>query len=165
MEEEMALRDGVDFIFVPSVDVIMEKACLVCTPTTIYVVMDRKLVNMGFWREVLTESTTYRSVTFNDKTPRQIIAEVLSSPDATQESVQRFFGDLIERWDAVKTYQLDRAKVMKVSKGWWIFPGGIHIKFQGDRVYTLVTSAIPKPFGPLVHAFYADTVARINATP
>ncbi|MCP4438639.1 MAG: hypothetical protein GY810_06805 [Aureispira sp.] len=151
----MAIIATKDYVFVPTVDIVMDKACFVGTKTHMYIVLDNVQVDRGFWIEALANDNLMEKMTFDGQAPKKYIAELLTQNNLNLEQLHSFFERFGQKWpDGVKIYDLSKAKTMKVKKGFWIFGGSIVIKFEGDMGFTLITNRIPRPNNVEVSTFY-----------
>lgn len=160
----MALTEGTDFVYVPVADRITEKVCLTGTKQRLYVVPDRKAVQQGFLADALSSTRTYESLKVGDKALREVIAEVLAHPATTLDGLHELFTELKAKWEPLQIIELGDLKRLKVSPGWWIFPGSILAKFEGDLGYTSVVTAIRRPHKVAVAEFYAEVVEQVNGS-
>ena len=152
----MPLLERSDYVYAPTVDIVMDKACLVGTKTHAYVVMDKVAVDRGFLTEVLSSDTLEESITMEGESVRNHVRHLLSHADTTLDTVSGFFEGLKERWkDGVHIYDLGKAKRIKANKGLWVMPGSMLVKFEGDMGYTIVATGIPKPHKVHFAEFYA----------
>jgi hypothetical protein len=151
----MALSLGEDYIFVPFIDVVMDKACMLCTQEKIYVVMDEVLAKDNFWRDVLTGVDRYNSITFGDRTPREVIADFCEHPEANLEEMDAMMKNISDQYkEGVRSYDLSKYK-MKVQKGFLGSGGNITVKEPGKIVHKMVATKIPKPYNVQVKEYYS----------
>ena len=157
----MALEENKDFVFVPVVDVIMDKACMLGTREYIYRVMDQVEVEQGFWESVLSNTVQVQTITLGDKSPREVIQELLLAEDLTLEGLHEFMAGLLKQYKGgVQILQLEFLKSLKVSAGW--FGGSITYRDEQDFGYKPLVTRIPGSHKKQVKAFYEDIAAAIN---
>jgi hypothetical protein len=142
------------FIFAPYVDVVTERACMLCTKDYIYVVMDKIQIDRGFLSEALSSHELQESINFEGQEPRSHIQALLSAGIDLNE-IHKFFTAFEKKWkDGINIYKLEDADVFKVSKGWWFLPGSITAKFKEDKGYSIIVTGIPKTHKVAVKEFY-----------
>ena len=152
----MPLQEGTDYVYAPTVDVVMDKACLVGTNTHTYVVMDKVTIDRGVLTEVLSKNTLQESITMGGESVRNHLRHLLSHADTTLDTLSGFFEKLKERWtQGVHIYDLSKAKRIKANKGLWVLPGSMLVKFEGNMGFTIIATGIPKPSKLHVAEFYA----------
>ena len=153
----MALQENVDFVFVPVADNVMEKVCFVGTKTHLYVVPDEKTVSptsfKQFISEALREEETVQTFNFGDYTPREVIAGLLADGETSLESLDEFFKNFKEKWDAVERIEIASLKTLKVTSS--IFGGSISVRYEGKKLFSpIVTRIASKTERRGVKAFY-----------
>lgn len=153
----MALQENVDFVFIPVADQITEKVCFVGTKTHLYVIPDQKTVMESSVKEFFVNAFAgvdkVESFNFGDKTPRDVVAELLLAPDTTLESLDEFFKAFHEKWSAVVCIEIASLNKFKVVSN--IFGGSISIRHQGKTLFKpIVTRIAGKVQRKGVKAFY-----------
>lgn len=157
----MALQENIDYVFVPVADQVMEKVCFVGTKTHLYVVPDQKTVAESSVKEFFTNALAgvdkVESFNFGDYTPREIIAGLLADESTTLESLDDFFQNFEQQWQAVVRIEIAKLKKLKVVSN--IFGGSVTVKHEGKKLFTpIVTRIASKTERRAVKAFYADMV-------
>ncbi|HAS39700.1 MAG TPA: hypothetical protein DCS93_04445 [Microscillaceae bacterium] len=153
----MALQENVDFVFIPVADNVSEKVCLVGTKKYVYVVPDQKTVNESSLKEFVTNAFAgvdkVESFNFGDYTPREVIAGLLADQETTLESLDEFFKNFKEKWDAVMRIEIASLKNFKVVSN--IFGGAISVRYEGKKLFSpIVTRIAGKTERRGVKAFY-----------
>lgn len=153
----MALQENVDYVFVPVADNVSENVCFVGTKTHLYVVPDQKTVNPSsfkqFISEALTQQETVQTYNFGDYSPREVIAGLLADNETTLESLDLFFKNFKDKWDAVLRIEIATLKTLKVTSS--IFGGSISVRYEGKKLFSpIVTRIAGKVERRGVKAFY-----------
>ena len=144
-----------DYVWVPHADVVMAKACFLGTKKYQYVIFDEMLVEQDFIESLLSSGYQTESITLNGKSLREYIQTLLAHPETTLEIIHDFLKEIQNKWkDAIKIFDLSKVVKLKVSEGFLFFPGSISAKMEGDFGYSMVVTAIPKPYKTEVKAFY-----------
>ncbi len=153
----MALKENVDFVFVPVADNVSEKVCLVGTKKYVYVVPDQKTVNESSLREFVGNALAgvdkVESFNFGDYSPREVIAGLLADEETTLDSLDEFFKNFKAKWDAVVRIEIATLKSFKVTTS--IFGGSISVRYEGKKLFSpIVTRIAGKAERRGVKAFY-----------
>ncbi|OJJ15788.1 hypothetical protein BKI52_36315 [marine bacterium AO1-C] len=153
----MALQENVDYVFVPVADNVSEKVCFVGTKKYVYVVPDQKTVNESSLKEFVSNAFAgvdkVESFNFGDYTPREVITGLLIDQETTLDSLDEFFKNFKEKWDAVVRLEITSLKSFKVSSS--IFGGSISVRYEGKKLFSpIVTRIAGKAERRGVKAFY-----------
>lgn len=157
----MALQENTDYVFIPVADQVMEKVCFVGTKTHLYVVPDQKTVAESsvkeFFVNALAGVDKVESFNFGDSTPREIIAELLTTSETTLDSLDEFFKNFHEKWSAVVRLEIASLNKFKVVSN--LFGGSISIRHEGKKLFTpIITRIAGKADRKRVKAFYEGII-------
>lgn len=162
----MALRRNIDYVIAPEAVVKIsgvgganDKGCFVGTKTHLYLIPNAQDVDEGFWKSVLSDTYKIESLHFGEKTPAQVVLELLTNPESTLESIHEFFVNLDKTWESTEIVEIASLSKLKVST---MCGGSLAFRKRGGMIYTPFIFKIGAKVNHEVKAFYAEIDKQIG---